>query len=277
MRRLSYFAVVAVLSAGPAIPGGLRPACGEEMQFVSVTEFASMSTQMEQFETRLASLEKAGYSADDGCKSCGPTPGLTADFELLFLRGYNTDDDEDSDSDTTKFKEAARISLGWTTASGLGIRARWFDYDLNTTDEDFSVQTLDLELHDYFALGRRWAAEVAGGVRYAEIKETEEGNSLNPGVGPMASVRLNRCLTDNSSLYILGRESLLFGASGENDDAATFVTELQMGYEYRRPILCSSVLVVRAGVESQWWSGMWFEDAETFGLIGAMGSVGIVR
>lgn len=196
--------------------------------------------------------------------------------ELLLLRPYNTDPDGDSDSDTHEFKEAFRLTIGYVGPTGFGFRGRWLDYDVNTPDADFTMQTVDGELFSTIEMGSRWLGTFSGGARWAEMTETE-GDSLEDGYGLIVGAELQYMWSDSIALYSIARHSVLFGDSGNDDDLAVSATELQVGIQGQRALNCGGMVFGRAGVEAQNWNGYTTDDGETFGLFGTVFAVGYQR
>lgn len=264
---------------------------GEDVQFVTSSEFTAWEQRVKALERRLATYEGPGAvdtiaapgSAEEAYvdDSCGEfvysTPGLTVQAELLFLRAYNSDADFDSDSDARRFKESVRLSAGWTGESGVGVRARWFEFDLNSLDSNFLLQVFDLELTSRIELSRDWYLTASGGSRYAEYFESGEANKLSHSLGPILGLEIGRAVTDNVSLYASGRQGLVFGRDFAGNDPAVFASEIQLGADLHYTLSGTTTLFGRVAWEGQFWTGMATEDAETFGLTGLVLSLGLTR
>jgi hypothetical protein len=257
----------------------------DEIQFATTSELASYNRRLHAIEDRLSSVElddddmlDSPAMIDDSC--CEWTcagPGIMALAEVLFLRPYNSDADFDSDSDTTRFKESVRLTLGWTSASGIGVRGRWFEYDINTQDSNFLLQVADAEVTSRIDLGPEWYAMVSGGGRYVEWSESGEANNLKQSLGPMLGLEVGRYLSDNVSLYARGRQALVFGRDLVDNDMAVFATELQLGADIHYALNDRTAVFGRVAWEGQFWTGMATEDSETFGLTGLVFALGMTR
>ena len=256
-------------------------------------QFASLSERLAEVEAELARY-RAGESCEvpcdsDPCWDCR-TPGLVAGADLIFMRPYHSE----AQTPDYDFEPTPRVWLGWQRSDGLGIRARWFEYDgtSNSTApniiRDLNMLTFDLELTDTFTLGAKWEGLFSGGLRYAhyeQIRSTTGANNfleIDSAYGLVLGVELYRPLRNNLYLFGLGRASAMYGtdvfANGiHSDDVTFFITELQGGAEYRREICGTTYVFARAAVESQYWAGVSNNDTEDIGLLGFYFSLGLAR
>ncbi len=256
-------------------------------------QFASLSERLAQVEAELARY-RAGESCEVPCDGGSSwdcrTPGLVAGADLIFMRPYQTEG-QTPDYD---FEATPRLWLGWQRADGLGIRARWFEYD-GTSNlptaiiNDLNMVTIDLELTDTFTLGSKWEGLFSGGFRYAHYEEVTAANpgptdflEVDSAYGLVLGVELYRHLRNNIYLFGLARGSAMYGKDvfdhgAVDQDVTFFITELQGGAEYRREICGTTYLFARAAVESQYWAGVSDNDTEDIGLLGFYFSLGLAR
>jgi hypothetical protein len=237
----------------------------------------SGTTRVEASELLGGSLLESVQKSDGKGGSDVWASGVYVMPELLLLRPFNSDGDDDSDTDTKEYRSAMRLTVGYTADSGLGARVRWLDYDVNAVDDDFQTQTVDTELFSNVELGCRWLATFSGGIRYAEMTETEGDGSLENGYGVIVGMEVQYLWSDRISLYSIARHSVLFGDDDEDDDLAVSATELQIGAQYNRCLNNGALAFARAGIEGQHWDGWADEDSETFGLFGGVFAVGYQR
>lgn len=263
--------------------GGVA-AVAEDVEFATTSELATYNRRLNSLERRLATIEQEPdlvapeeFLGEECCSSACDGAGFLFMAELLFLRPFNTDADFDSDSDTQRFKESVRLTAGWTTASGIGLRGRWFEYDVNTPDSNFQLQVVDAEFASRISLGTDWYAIVSGGARYAEYVESNEANRLEGALGPLMGLEFGRYLTDNVSLYARGRQAVVFGRDLVDNDMAVFATEIQLGADMHYSVNDCLAVFGRVAWEGQFWTGMASEDSETFGLSGLVLALGMTR
>jgi hypothetical protein len=180
-----------------------------------------------------------------------PLPGIVAGFELAFLKPQGIDAFSslpavgiDTPHGTSwNFESAPRFWLGYTNADGLGVRARYFDFDHDaigstaagtgifrqTVESGLKVSALDLEVTQSARLGLTWL-NAGGGLRYAETSLsasvvdnfgfTHDSTASFHGIGPTVFLEATRPIGNgNFALFATARGSLLFG------DARQRVTE----------------------------------------------------
>lgn len=216
----------------------------------------------------------------DSCAS-GDASGWTAAAEWLALRPFESE----GEVTTNKFQSALRLTVGWEASSGLGIRARWFDYDVANRDfrdiaNDFQLEVVDVEITDRFKLGTETKGLLTFGLRYAEFVDGDEVSIEGSG-GPVVGVELNRNLSNNTSLYVLGRQSLQYGTANFPDSPSENrvfgITELELGAEWHYPLSCGGSAFVRGGLVAQCWTGPNDDDSEDFGVLGSTLAIGLSR
>ena len=260
----------------------------EQLQFASAHRMTAVESKLVELEAQLAAYQSGAYetaNTDIYAPCCAPTSCLSLTAELLFLRPFQSD----SGMGTTSYYMAPRLTAGWTSPGGIGLRARWFEYDISAfsgflVPDQFRLSYFDLELTDTFQLGCKWNGILSGGVRFAEYIELEPLNDVDfDGTGLLLGVELMRPVTSNIALFFNGRESLVFGKDHANaaaplDDLYVLlaITEMQLGIEWRRECLRGEAFV-RGAAEAQHWSGISDDDTEDFGVIGGTLMVGFNR
>jgi hypothetical protein len=265
-----------------------RVSADEGQATASPADLATLQKRLDDLEKQVASGPQCGQACCDSvcCDPCH-CPGVVFGAEMSLMRFHEAVGFADRYND---LEAAPRIWAGWTSASGLGARIRWFDYqDTSSASEVERIRlyTVDMEITDSFQLGSKWSGLLSGGVRYGEDNEIVEGGRLvGSGVGPVLGVELYRQVTDNFSLFVLGRESLLFGNSVYEDGGVEraqntlfTISEIQLGGEWRKALNGTAYMFVRTAVEAQWWGGSQstIDFASNVGLIGGTTAIGICR
>lgn len=304
--------------------GHSHAARADDIEFVTTTAFAAMGERLSDVEGRLAAIEQRGDCdtfgsdcGDDGwCDACHGS-GLTITTELLFLRLHDNNQSGPSDTVFDSFEAAPRITVGWQSGSGVGLRARWFDYDTNTRFDittpllsvyyaSWNMITTDIEATAAFRLGCQWNGIVSGGVRYAECTQRsdevfDDGSSTSAiagyddSFGPVLGIELQRIVTDRISLFAVARESIQFGdtrndfVARDNTGAVLFetnlprenqtfsISEIQLGAQWQRPIGQDALLFMRGAFEGQYWFSSVGNGTSDLGLIGGQFAIGIAR
>lgn len=208
-----------------------------------------------------AACDSSALCAD--CNDCDPgwtiqfctCPGLEVGGEILFMKAHTGSPDflgigiTDFGSFGLDFPEndydpAARVWVGWVNDNGLGVRARWFQFDQSLGSETFEtfidgtdifaeggleVESVDIEIAQQFSAGL-FEANVGGGIRYGKVRHDFALEAFDPdeslfvgalrdfeGVGPTMFAEFRRPLgCSNLALLANVRYSVLFG----EDDAA---------------------------------------------------------
>lgn len=290
MRELRTWVALAVLAAGAG--ASIHPARAEESPAVSAAEFASLKQRLADMERQLAEVSGQAAVARQEVGSL-PWPeepndhcsGIVAGAELAVLKAHQSG----GDAEGLGYATAPRLWIGWTGASGLGLRVRWFEYQVaNPEAPSFTtgigLDTIDLEMCDTFRFAEHWSGQLSGGLRYAQYREsyaTDETSDYFGSLGPVVGLEFQRHLSDRLSLFTLGRESFLFGdyrASWDHRDTVYAVSELQLGSQWRKPLQGTNSLIVRCAFEGQFWSmvsgGL---GHGAFGLVGGTFAVGFER
>jgi hypothetical protein len=187
---------------------------------------------------------------------------------------------------------AARLALGWQTCDGLGVQARFWEFDNAVTTSvdqanpmtdpdmvthDWGVIVFDVEVMRNAMANEVWDTSLSGGYRFVEYEEDAEIFRTNVSAGRVdtryigngltAAGGLRRQLARRFSLMANGRVSLLFGNAsyGDNMDAlpdnpfnkgfdARYIFESQLGASYEHPICGGGLWFVRGGYEVQYWN-----------------------
>ena len=210
--------------------------------------------------------------------------GITGGAEVSLLKPFQTEET------TTGFgyDPATRIWFGYQGSNGVGVRARWWQYDERSSapSSNFTrikMQTIDLEATKAFKLGRMKGL-VSGGLRFAEYREDDNGFStieIPSAYGLVAGVELRRPIYGRFSLFGEGRQSFLFDGSwndgGTPRGNITFaISELKLGVEYAYPLMNTGLdLFGQLAGEAQFWNGMSDSDSESIGLSGVTLTLGI--
>jgi len=267
----------------------------------------------EQFRTSIAASDPAAGGGTCGCESnCGCQPcyqpcgtcgcfepychssGWWASAEVIWFKYHRADGAREGvlDNEVTEFdlETTPRITIGWVGTDGLGLRARYWEFDhcapargtdppppVIVDEEGFSLcvdtYTLDVEVFDTFCLNRNWDLELAAGIRYNEFLEAMDDNDLGvvedrfndfSGFGIVTSAELRRAIGTSGIVWARARGSILmddkdvFNEDGARQqvrliDVTVGTTELAFGYDYVMPIDCGSYWYLRLQAEWQTW------------------------
>lgn len=190
-----------------------------------------------------------------GCDACGGNPcgcdqsAWIFDSEIVFFRyhradGVNTsnfgiyeDYYRDGDEAEFGFDVSPRLTLGYVSPDGLGVRVRWWEYihsadtaydpyqgdvaGQSYTPSGISVDTytIDIEFYEELSVGCYSTLEISGGIRYAEFAEQITDNwyyqdsvittNQFSGFGGLIGAELNRSLAIGGSVYARARLAIL--------------------------------------------------------------------
>ncbi len=285
MRRLLGWSLVGLM-----LVAGAGQAAAQQMDMISYSEYESLVQRIEQLEAQLAS------HGGDGACDAGPqwtcrTPGIVAGGEITWLKVFDTE----GQGSNFAYQAAPRFWLGYQFEGGLGMRARYFEYDKQASTpgsnfyDGFHMVNFDLEVTDTFDLGK-WSGLISGGVRFTEYREeynaagTDFEELAGSNIGLVLGIEGYRPITDNVYLFGLTRGSVSIADKRVNDagtilgnDYSFFIWELQLGAEYRYHLCGTSYLFARAAAEAQVWSGIGDNDTEDITLFGGLFSVGLAR
>jgi hypothetical protein len=232
-----------------------------------------------------------GGQPDGCCECCSHSSGVWAMGELMFFRYHRADGVrvgvDDGEGAEFDFEKTPRITVGWVREDGLGVRARYWEFDHNAAalgpDEvgsrlDVDTYTFDFELFDTFCLNRNWDLELSAGIRYCDFLEVMvDGdaaevrlNAFN-GFGGVASAELRRCIGTSGHIWVRARMAILmddkdiFNDNGGGQqvrllDATVGMTELAFGYDLVMPL--SRSVYAFAGVQAEWQN--WYNFSSGF-------------
>lgn len=232
--------------------------------------FASQQQEIDSLRAELASLRSMG--GDDGDKltstddCCGNGSGWEGGLELLYLDVYANHGGEQTASgsawfDGFDFTVASRFWFGYQGSNGLGVRARYYNFD---GDSVVANQFVDLQMYDLEMTAKHQACNFdflfIGGLRGGEIDWSDEDGAPGygfDGIGPTLGLQASRPLVRSLAAVAGVRYSALFGniselgKSDQADDSVIHLAEVQLGVEWRR-----GLFVARAMYEYQWYSGL---------------------
>ncbi len=190
-----------------------------------------------------------------------------------------------------EYSTGIRYILGYTSDSGLGVRARYWSYnDDFGFVPPFAPSQLGIQLSVADAevtLGqqlRHWDLEVSGGLRYGKLQYSNATPSLFgvgymtfEGVGPTASLSARRALSSSGvSLFGNVRGSMMIGdirngslltymPAGTIEEEIMTVAENQMGIAWTRDLSATWQLQVRTAWETQYWMSSAISD-DVYGI-----------
>lgn len=259
----------------------------QDIQLASTAELNNVYARLAELESRLAA-GNVGVGCSDGVKGCGDSccddgcrAGWIAGGEVLWLKAFNSE----GDFGDFNFDEGFRFWAGYQRADGLGVRARFFDYEqIANNNDEFDVTAFDLEVYDSFQLSCNWDLVIGAGIRYLDYFDNDDGGDVDSdnaitGVGPVITAELYRHVNDRLALYAIGRESIVVGNGLDEgtaeEDMTLSVTEIQLGAQMHRD-WNGSYLFGRIGWEAQLYNDMHDGDVST-SLMGLVLSAGILR
>jgi len=222
---------------------------------------------------------------DDGCETCDECGDSChwwfSEAELLVLQYHREDGMRVGDLAPTEdvgpdANIAPRLSFGYITPGGLGVRLRYFEFDqsmaANEANSFLNVDTMvfDAEFFERFSLNYNWTMEGSFGVRYTDFAEVmlDQDAALETrlnefkGWGLIGGLELRRQICWGA-LYGRLRHSILTddhlwvnNGSGTDNLAETIVSisEINVGYELARNLSSGAILYFRTGGEYQLWS-----------------------
>ncbi len=213
---------------------------------------------------------------DDWCSDCcgGGSGSISATAEILFLRLHVAGGVGSTSSDEFDFDATPRLTLGYTSCDGLGVRARYWDYDEDNfggiEETAIDTYTLDFEVFQAIDVGCHTRVEFSGGIRHLDYFMDSDLNNENPisfdGNGLVVGLRVERdvCCT---TLYGQTRFSVIMGDIFVDDtlgiDHKLDQVEIEFGAA-RSLCLGSYHVTVNAGVQYSNWTQLADNDL-TFG------------
>ena len=231
-------------------------------------------------------------NCDDGsCSSCADSccdaglpsacdcnsNGWLVDTEILYFQylkadGVRTGTDSGSEDIDGDYEISPRITLGYETCSGMGLRTRWwmYDHEIGRNSSDvFAVDTytVDLELFESFNINDCWALEASGGLRYNNFDEVVNDGGINrrasfSGVGAIVGGELSRKIScgrlfSRIRLAMLADDKSILNTDSNDDPprlgSTQGMVEVALGHEHRRTLSNGSQLVIRGFAEWQNW------------------------
>lgn len=234
--------------------------------------FASQQQEIDSLRAELTSLRSMGGDEGDKLTSgdcSGYGSGLEGGLGLLYLDVYANHGGERTANgyswfDGFDFTVAGRYWFGYQGPNGLGVRARYYNFD---GDSVAANQFVDLQMYDLEMTAKHEACNFdflfIAGVRGGEIDWSREDFGGYPeaygfdGIGPTLGLQASRPLFGSLSAVAGVRYSALFGNTKrldidyQADDTVLHITEVQLGVEWRR-----GMFVARAMYEYQWYNGL---------------------
>ena len=210
---------------------------------------------------------------DDGC-CCGSFYG---EFQYLNLEIHSNEEDINPDIGSDS---GVRLLAGYAGCDGLGIRARYFNYDNVEGDDDgngLEAEYLDLELTDTVCICNLHAT-VSAGYRHARYDsfEDEDLDVEFDGDGVTWGVMVEREVSCSLSAYAWVQHSLVYGDDEESNHEEVYLswTEVQLGVQYDTCVAGYDAFL-RGGVEAHDMQGLQDDDSAQCGLLGWFLSAGV--
>ena len=201
---------------------------------------------------------------------------------------------------SNEFDSGIRYVLGYRSASGLGIRGRYWSYDHDLMFQapfaparmTVDTQAADLEI-TFLQKRSTWELDLFTGLRYGKLRYHSDtlgafgvGEAYFEGLGPTIGADARRYLgTSGFSVFGNIRGSVLFGeirnqslllnipAGAVSSEVATTI-EHQLGVAWSTPLGQSSAeLELRTAWETQYWMNETLSD-DAFGIGSNLGFMG---
>jgi hypothetical protein len=207
-----------------------------------------------------------------GTDNCGCNT-WTFGAELLFLKGYQSG----GAFGDLNYETGIRLWGAWQRPDGLGIRARYFDYDQANGADALDTDTFDVEIFDSFQLNCNWTLIVGGGIRFMDLTSSV-GDDFH-GIGPVVSAELYRTINCNTQLYAITRYSILVdgGANGGGPQDLTASTlEIQLGLQRTWDLDSGALAFGRIGWEAQQYDDISAAGTQSISVMGLALSLGII-
>jgi hypothetical protein len=273
----------------------------QDNSLLSYDSSSNFSDYEQRFADLEAELQSLRNSRSSGCGTCCrrcPEPHLDAGAEVVFLAPHSTTGLGPSGIaffPSDELFASWRTWLGYTGSNGLGLRARYWEFDhlvtnnINVFTYDLDTYVADLELTYFTEIGRNWEVLLSGGVRHVSFDE--ERTSLAPTVlvnsdltGVVIGSEVARDLTCGLRGYGIARAAAVFGDMSVPvirpngplfDNRLSYMWESQLGLEYCRDT-CMGELSLRLGAEVQYWDDMTYKFNVSEWAPESIGFVGIV-
>ena len=270
----------------------------------SETEFSDYDLRLAELEAEMQILRAThSRSGRKPCGRCGDRCNCRPSHfdvgaEVAFLSPHSTTGLGPSGSaffPSTGMSPSWRTWLSYTGSNGLGLRARYWEFDhhitnnLNIFTYDLDAFTIDLEVTYSKLIGGDWDVLLSGGVRHFGFNEVR--TFLSPSTvdsdltGVVIGGELKRNLIGGLRGYGVTRGSAVFGdLEGEVPPGFVVVLEnrhavmweAQLGLEYCRETSLGA-LSLRLGAEVMHWDSVSYKRiAGTVSADESVGMVGIV-
>jgi hypothetical protein len=291
----------------------LALAAGEVTRGETLQRLPNVESRVIQLESDVAGLrallDQASSKRDSDfleCETYCDTQGWIAGYEATFFKYYAARGVSGFLGTDIRFdyEPAPRVWIGYVGPTGVGIRARYWEYeeaDFSLTAGGRQVDTLridthvfDLELTNWIEIGRYWSALVTAGGRYVDYEETRQTTGTivvgqtsqftSDNSGGTLGAELHAHVTSNGTLFASGRSSVVFGdyveragatlfTVREDLDTLHFMWDSQLGAEWRweRP---RTDIFIRVAAEVQYWTD--FVDETSIGFAGFTTACGFV-
>lgn len=281
---------------------------GQTLQSLPDDESRLLQLESEVAELR-ARLDQAdsqqGFAVQE-CLTCCDPWGWSAGYEATFFKYYAVRGVSGFLGSDIRFdyEPAPRMWIGYVGPSGVGIRARYWEYeeaDFALTAGGRQVDTLridtcifDLELTEWIEIGQYWSALVTAGMRYVEYEETRQTTGTivigqtsqftSDSSGGTLGAELHAHVTRNGAVFVGGRGSVVFGDQVERAgtplftiredlDTLHYLWDSQLGAEWRWECPRADVFI-RIATEVQYWSD--FSDGTSIGFAGFTTACGFI-
>ena len=245
-------------------------------------------------------------STDFGCRDC-QSSGIVGGAELTLFRlhgrqgagGNSNVGNTDDYFPDYGFNAAGRYWLGYEASNGLGVRARFFEWEQSKSyngserEQKFEIYDVEATLDTTFC---NWELTGIGGLRWGAIQldgtDFGEANPTNfDGAGLTLGAEFSRSFWRNFSIIGGARYSVLYGqtdfrpvSTAVLDNTYVDISELRLGLEWEKQMKSGGRLFASAAWEHQLYGTDAYLpfaiDPETVGdvsLAGPVFSIGINR
>jgi hypothetical protein len=263
---LCFSAVAACLPA--AASDEYQQVAYEELVNDQVTDLTSrIATLEQQLNTTSANYEAGTYAGGAGgcgccCDPCCRSQGFVGGVEVGYLKAHHSEGtgfpnlfaapiggepgtiNGNLDPD---FEAAPRFWAGYRRCDGLGVRARYWEFDhtfeeglvngvlgvtaFSSVFHGWDTWVADVEVTDTTQLGCYWVVTVSAGYRHVEYFEsaglveptgaiTVASTKSFTGEGATAAAEFRRCVSCNLGLYASVRTSVVYGDEFNTSGAA---------------------------------------------------------
>ena len=283
--------------------------------YPSSDSYHELADRVNRLEDELHALRQQHLEQRVFTPYCCRSAGLSGGAELTLLKPYHSLGIRGADDTDLSFnlKASPRAWLGYSNSEGLGLRARYWQFDHSVSGSSdvagrddsarFDVYVLDGELTSSEWIGQHWDVTLAGGLRYVEYEETRVSTTRATGaifryhefgfsgLGPTLAASVSRPLGGGFSIFADSRASVVVGDEREivtgpveedrESDNIRLIGDLQLGSQWSRPIRGGGEFFVRAASEAHYWDTFsgedFFDGGESVGFAGVSFAVGIAR